>query len=314
MNKYILSIVWIISMVALANGQEPLTHQPKLYVDETGQVFTKADLPAYFFITPANNPGELMAIQSADPNASPMYWDGNGVHYISHKDPNTKKTILFKVMADGIPPTSNIEFTSGAIFNISNRYFVEMGAVASVLAKDIMTGVSETYYSINNSPFEIYKGELLFTTEGENTLKFYSVDMVGNVELPKEFLILTSIDEAVQMENIYFNLNSANLLPESIAEIDKLVNLLKKYSNIKIELRAHTDTRGEARYNMELSIARAHAVEAYMLSKGIEKGRLSSNGFGDTRPINDCKKGIKCPEEMHRKNRRVEFLISKIKD
>ena len=101
---------------------------------------------------------------------------------------------------------------------------------------------------------------------------------------------------------------------ETVAEIDKLVVLLKKYPKIQMELRAHTDSRGESKYNLELSNQRAQAVVSYMISKGVDQRRLTAKGFGDTEPLNECKKGISCPEVKHRLNRRVEFRISKFYD
>ena len=100
----------------------------------------------------------------------------------------------------------------------------------------------------------------------------------------------------------------------SSAASDVYKRQMNKYPNIRIELRAHTDSRGESRYNIELSNSRANAVVAYMVNKGIDKARLGAKGFGDSVPINECVKGVTCSEEKHRQNRRVEFVIFKVKD
>jgi outer membrane protein OmpA-like peptidoglycan-associated protein len=196
------------------------------------------------------------------------------------------------------------------LFSIDNQFFVEVGAKISASATDGMTGVKETYISIDNLPYIPISEGIAFQNEGQFNLKIYSIDNVGNSEIPKEYKVRTSADAVIQMENIYFDLNSAKLRRESIAEIDKLVALLKKYPKIQMELRAHTDSRGESRYNLELSNLRAQTVVSFMISKGVDKHRLTAKGLGDTEPLNECKKGISCPEEKHRLNRRVEFRIS----
>jgi outer membrane protein OmpA-like peptidoglycan-associated protein len=309
--KYLSILLAItIAFTFQTQGQTPRVHDASLYVDSTGQVFTRADQPAYFFVSPAEGSGELMAVPSADPESIPMRWDGHGVHYIAHRDLNLNKTIRFRIMADGIPPITKLSFADGELFSIDNQFFVEVGAKISASATDGMTGVKETYISIDNLPYIPISEGIAFQNEGQFNLKIYSIDNVGNSEIPKEYKVRTSADAVIQMENIYFDLNSAKLRRESIAEIDKLVALLKKYPKIQMELRAHTDSRGESRYNLELSNLRAQTVVSFMISKGVDKHRLTAKGLGDTEPLNECKKGISCPEEKHRLNRRVEFRIS----
>jgi outer membrane protein OmpA-like peptidoglycan-associated protein len=312
--RLFLTLFLIFIFFATTKGQEQLLHEPSLYVDSTGQVFTQSKQPAYFFVSPEAKPNELMAIPSSDPNATPMYWDGEGVHYISHKEAKTNKTILFRIVADDTPPITDLAFSEGVIFVMRNNFYVELGATAISKSRDGMTAVRETFYSIDGSPYQSLEKGFKFSTEGVFAVKLYSIDMVGNVEDPKVFKVITSADAVIQMDNIYFDLNSSNLRKESVREINTLIDLLNEYPNINIELRAHTDTRGESRYNMELSRARANSVVSYMVSKGISHERLIAKGYGDTIPLNECKKGVRCSEEMHRQNRRVEFLIIKVKD
>ena len=175
-----------------------------------------------------------------------------------------------------------------------------------------MAGVQESFISIDGQPYITMKNGIAFNNEGTFSVIVYSVDNVGNAEEPKEFKISTITGDAVQMQNIYFDLNSAKLKKESVSEIDKLVTLLKKYPKIRMELSAHTDSRGESKYNLELSNARAQAVVDYIIGKGIHKSRLLAKGYGDTQPLNECKKGTSCSEDQHKLNRRVEFRISRI--
>lgn len=295
-------------------AQAPRQHDPTIFTDSTGQVFVRADQPAFMFISPAEKPDELVPVPSSDKDANPMYWDGNGVHYIAHRDLKLNKTIRFRIMADGFPPSTKLKFDSGVIFSIDSSFYVEKDATVKVHATDNMTGVSETLFSLNGLPYIPFAEGVTFNSSGDNIIRVYSVDRVGNVEKPKEFKVIVSDDAVVRMQNIYFGLNSSKLRNESIVEVDKLVKLLRDYPNVKMHLTAHTDSRGESKYNMQLSEARAQAVVDYIVGKGIPKNRISSKGYGDTKPVNECAKGVECTEAQHKLNRRVEFSISKISE
>lgn len=110
--------------------------------------------------------------------------------------------------------------------------------------------------------------------------------------------------EIIRLNNIFFASGRYELLVESYAELDKLLQVLKSNSKMKIEISGHTDAVGGDADNMTLSNNRANAVMNYLLGKGISKDRLSAKGYGETKFIaaNDT-------EEGRQLNRRVEFLI-----
>jgi len=111
----------------------------------------------------------------------------------------------------------------------------------------------------------------------------------------------------IHLENIYFELNKWNVLPESKQTLNVLVNLMKKYPKVEIELRAHTDTQASDTYNLRLSIKRAQAVAQYLMSQGIQEKRVKWKGYGESKPLIRC--GDNCTEEQHAINRRCEFVI-----
>ena len=115
--------------------------------------------------------------------------------------------------------------------------------------------------------------------------------------------------DAVKIDNIYYDLNKADIRPDAANELDKVVEILKKYPNMKIELGAHTDSRATSRYNRILSNNRAKEAENYLISKGIDAKRLSSKGYGESKLVNDCGNNRDCTEEEHQKNRRTEIRI-----
>lgn len=111
------------------------------------------------------------------------------------------------------------------------------------------------------------------------------------------------------MENIYYDFDKWNILPESAVELDKLVEVMKENPDWKVELGSHTDCRGSDAYNMVLSQKRSDSAVGYIVSKGITKDRIVAKGYGESQLVNQCDDGVKCSEAEHRKNRRTEFKI-----
>ncbi len=110
--------------------------------------------------------------------------------------------------------------------------------------------------------------------------------------------------EVITLEGVFFETNSADLTDSSTATLDNAVKTLQKRSDIKVEVAAHTDSRGSAAYNLDLSNRRAASVMGYLIAHGIETSRLSSKGYGETQPRAD--NGTAAGRA---KNRRVELRI-----
>ncbi len=109
---------------------------------------------------------------------------------------------------------------------------------------------------------------------------------------------------------INYELGSANLTAESRKIIDeKLLVLLTQRPGVRIEINAHTDSRGSAASNQNLSDRRAQSVVNYLVSKGINNSRLVSRGYGESRLKNRCADGVSCTEAEHAVNRRTEFRV-----
>jgi outer membrane protein OmpA-like peptidoglycan-associated protein len=112
----------------------------------------------------------------------------------------------------------------------------------------------------------------------------------------------------IKIENIYFAFDKAIIKQDSKVSLDKIVSVLEENPTMKIEVNAHTDIRGTAKYNLALSKRRAASTMKYLLSKGIAKDRLISEGYGESQTIIDCL-GKECSDEEHELNRRIEFVI-----
>ena len=109
--------------------------------------------------------------------------------------------------------------------------------------------------------------------------------------------------------NVYFKLNSSYLTSRDKELLDKLVAIMQSEPSLKIKVGAHTDSRGTNKYNQWLSDRRGERTVEYVISKGIGEDRISYDGFGETKLVNECDDNTRCSEEKHAKNRRSEFEI-----
>ena len=130
--------------------------------------------------------------------------------------------------------------------------------------------------------------------------------------LPEEIVKVRPSTYVVNIEPIYFELNSSYLNKEAKRELDKVVDLMNRYPEMIIESGSHTDSRGIQGYNIWLSTRRAASTVNYILDKGIDSSRISGKGYGETQLINECSDGVKCSEAQHAMNRRTEFVILKM--
>ena len=108
----------------------------------------------------------------------------------------------------------------------------------------------------------------------------------------------------IALRNIFFNTASYDLLPASNAELEKLVQLLRTNTTLRIELGGHTDNVGADAANLTLSDQRAQAVRDFVIAQGIDASRITAKGYGETKPVatNDT-------EEGRAQNRRTEVTV-----
>lgn len=135
-----------------------------------------------------------------------------------------------------------------------------------------------------------------------------SVTEKRNISENKDTLNLNEIelDSAIVLQNILFEFEKTDLLPESYTEINKLFRLMINNPAIIVKLEGHTDNVGGYDFNLRLSMARAESVVRYLIEKGIDPHRIEYTGYGFTQPLasNDTDEGRKT-------NRRVAFKVIK---
>ena len=128
---------------------------------------------------------------------------------------------------------------------------------------------------------------------------------------PRQVAIKKGMDLAkvFEIKEIKFDYNKADIRPDAAVELTKIVEVMREYPKMKIDIRSHTDSRGADSYNLKLSDRRAKATLEWIVKQGIDRKRLKAKGYGETRLVNGCSNGVPCTEEEHQENRRSEFIV-----
>lgn len=109
---------------------------------------------------------------------------------------------------------------------------------------------------------------------------------------------------------IYFDFDKSYIRPDAAVELAKVIEILKEYPELRIDVRSHTDSRGNDAYNLALSERRNKSTIDYIVEEGgISRERLTGRGYGETQLLNECSNGVQCTEEQHQLNRRSEFIV-----
>lgn len=121
----------------------------------------------------------------------------------------------------------------------------------------------------------------------------------GNMNLVKKL----STETRFIARGIVFAYNQANILPESMGELNRIVAYMKENESVSFEIGGHTDSDGDDSYNLKLSQQRADAVKSKLVEMGIAANRLTCKGYGENKPLSDNQ-----TPEGKANNRRVEFV------
>ena len=128
-------------------------------------------------------------------------------------------------------------------------------------------------------------------------------DKPFNIKVP---LHRIKVGGLVVLNNIFFDFNRFDLLPESKVELQQLIQFLNSNPKISIEISGHTDNVGDDKSNLTLSENRAKTVYNFLIANKIPAIRLSYKGYGETKPIEENN-----TEDGRKNNRRTEFKITK---
>ncbi|MFZ9187281.1 MAG: OmpA family protein [Algoriphagus sp.] len=168
----------------------------------------------------------------------------------------------------------------------------------------------ESEYSIIASRSGYFSKSFPYTTKGKTPDPATLIQEVTNITLDTTIVLDQLIlEKAIVLDNIYYDLNKADIRSDATPELDKLVKILKDNPTIRIELSSHTDSRSSDDYNLTLSQQRAQSAVDYLVSQGIAADRLVAKGYGETKLLVPNAQ----TEEEHQTNRRTEFKVIEVK-
>lgn len=114
--------------------------------------------------------------------------------------------------------------------------------------------------------------------------------------------------EEIVLDNIYYDLDKATIREDAVPALEELAGMLRQNPSVNIQLSAHTDCRGTAFYNLNLSQRRANSVTRFLIDAGIDQERLKAKGYGKSNLAISCECDD-CTDEQHQINRRTTFKI-----
>jgi outer membrane protein OmpA-like peptidoglycan-associated protein len=185
------------------------------------------------------------------------------------------------------------------------------GDVSNAQGRVRFTLSPESEYSIIASRSGYFSKSFPYTTKGKTPDPATLIQEVTNITLDTTIVLDQLIlEKAIVLDNIYYDLNKADIRPDAALELNKLVKILKDNPAIRIELSSHTDSRSSDEYNLTLSQQRAQAAVDYLVSQGIAADRMVAKGYGETKLLVPNAQ----TEEEHQTNRRTEFKVIEIKE
>ncbi|MGB5667575.1 MAG: OmpA family protein [Maribacter sp.] len=115
----------------------------------------------------------------------------------------------------------------------------------------------------------------------------------------------------IKLENFYFDKGKADITPLIQAELDKVVDAVQRFPQIKLQIETHTDSRGSSNTNKKLSQQRADAIKLYLIKTGLSSNNIVSTiGYGEEKIINNCTDGVFCLDFLHKKNDRSLIVVA----
>ncbi|MDQ6844109.1 MAG: OmpA family protein [Bacteroidota bacterium] len=207
-----------------------------------------------------------------------------------------------------------VVLVSGSVYNAKTKLPLSASLVYETLPDGVAAGnaLSNSYdgaFKIvlpYNRNYSIRATADHYFAISEN-LNLDSLIKAGYKEIHKDlYLVPIEVGQVIRLNNVFFDFDKWDLRPESYIELNRVVTLLNENTAIEIEMSAHTDSRGSDDYNFTLSDNRARSVMEYLISKGINSSRITSHGYGETKPV-----AANETDEGRQLNRRVEFTILK---
>ena len=167
----------------------------------------------------------------------------------------------------------------------------------------------ETKFRIQFDQKEYAQKETLVITPKDSGITDVLIELTPNLQ---PLQVGRDLRKTLGIDIIYFDLDKSNIRPDAAVELAKILEVMKEYPTLEIDVRSHTDSRQTSKYNINLSERRAKSTIEWLIQNGVAPNRLTGKGYGETQLLNSCADDVPCSEEEHQANRRSEFIITKL--
>ncbi len=269
-------------------GEGEMVLEPlKLKADDDGMVKLRILSPASFALTAAKP-----EYKSATRNPTDTELTENPVYIIPLEQDKHYAKLIVKVVEDpsGDPiPLPNIK--------VVNK---RTGAVVTLTGD---TGGEATTQIDCDDDYEILASKEPYL-DNSVVLENYKIDCLDG-----EVTVVVRLKAPVVLEPVFFDFDKYYIRKkDAVPTLDSLASIMKTYPTLYIQLEGNTDSRGSRKYNVALSTNRAKSARKYLIKKGIDENRLSTDWFGEEKLANNCADNVVCPEADHQINRRVDVV------
>lgn len=229
---------------------------------------------------------DIYSVLEMPPKVLPCKQQISGMVYDENKHlslPNAKISLydgafnlLSETTSDGFGYYEFTALVCGAKYRVNTRA-EEYNTAEVAIELPLETGITRVDFRLEKSRIKVEKGDDLF--------------------------------KVLKLEPIYFDFDQSEIRPDAAFELAKIASVLEQYPTMRIDIRSHTDSRGNDNYNLKLSDKRAKSTRNWLIKQGLSGARIFAKGYGETQLINGCENGIKCTDAEHQENRRSEFIV-----
>ncbi len=236
---------------------------------------------------------------------------GDYAYFVSDSGLSTLSDIYRIKLPERVKPKS-VALLSGKVLDSKTKEPVEATIKYQILSDGKEAGIAHSNAKTGDYKIVLPTGSNYgFLAEAEGFIaisEHLDLTKIGNYQEIVKNLYLVPIEKGqiVKLNNLFFDFGKSEILKESYPELNRVLRFLNEKPEIKILIEGHTDNVGSAKTNLQLSEKRAKAVADYLINMGIDRNRLSTKGYGNTKPVADNN-----TEDGRQQNRRVEFVILK---
>ena len=135
-----------------------------------------------------------------------------------------------------------------------------------------------------------------------------------NIELSFIDDLLTEKEgkQVLKIQKFYFDKGKAAITPKIQVELDKVVDAVQRFPQLKLSIESHTNSKGSANNNNRLSQRRSEAIKTYLTTNGLSASNINAIGFGEDKLINKCADGVYCLEFLHNQNERTLIVVTNL--